>query len=88
MRKSHISLRDLFEVSCSELDVMADIAESLEGYCGGRMTGGGFGGCTVNLVKTDSAEKFAEQIAERYQAATGIKADIYVCSAANGASSS
>ena len=88
MRKSHISLRDLFEVSCRELDVMAEIAESLEGYCGGRMTGGGFGGCTVNLVKTNSAEQFAKQIAERYQATTGIKADIYVCSAANGASSS
>ena len=86
MRKSHLSLRDLFEVSCRELDVMAEIAESLEGYCGGRMTGGGFGGCTVNLVKTNSAEQFATQIAERYQAATGIKADIYVCSAANGAS--
>jgi galactokinase len=88
MRKSHISLRDLFEVSCRELDVMAEIAESLEGYCGGRMTGGGFGGCTVNLVKTNSAEQFAKQIAERYRATTGIKADIYVCSAANGASSS
>jgi galactokinase len=86
MRKSHRSLRDLFEVSCRELDVMAEIAESLEGYCGGRMTGGGFGGCTVNLVKTNDAQKFAAQIAERYQAAIGIKPDIYVCSAANGAS--
>jgi galactokinase len=86
MRKSHSSLRDLFEVSCRELDVMAEIAESLEGYCGGRMTGGGFGGCTVNLVKTSAAEKFATQIAERYQSAIGIKPDIYVCSAANGAS--
>jgi galactokinase len=86
MRKSHRSLRDLFEVSCRELDVMAEIAESLEGYCGGRMTGGGFGGCTVNLVKSDAAEKFAAQIAARYQAAVGIKPDIYVCSAANGAS--
>jgi len=86
MRKSHRSLRDLFEVSCRELDVMAEIAESLEGYCGGRMTGGGFGGCTVNLVKSNAAEKFAAQIAARYQAAVGIKPDIYVCSAANGAS--
>ncbi len=86
MRESHRSLRDLFEVSCRELDVMAEIAEPLEGYCGGRMTGGGFGGCTVNLVKTNDAQKFAAQIAERYQAAIGIKPDIYVCSAANGAS--
>ncbi len=55
MRESHRSLRDLFEVSCRELDVMAEIAESLQGYCGGRMTGGGFGGCTVNLVKAADA---------------------------------
>ena len=58
---------------------------SLEGFCGGRMTGGGFGGCTVNLVKAPAASQFAGQIAERYQAATGIKPDIYVCAAANGA---
>jgi len=86
MRESHTSLRDLFEVSCRELDIMVEIAESLDGYCGGRMTGGGFGGCTVNLVKTDDASRFAAQISERYQAATGLKPDIYVCSAANGAS--
>src|ERR1700681_1910350 len=86
MRESSRSLRDLFEVSCRELDVMAEIAASLEGYCGGRMTGGGFGGCTVNLVKTADASRFAAQISERYQAATGIKPDTYVCSAANGAS--
>jgi galactokinase len=88
MRESHRSLRDLFEVSCRELDVMAEIAESLEGYCGGRMTGGGFGGCTVNLVKTADAQKFAAEIAQRYQVALKIRPDIYVCSAANGASSS
>ncbi len=86
MRESHRSLRDLFEVSCRELDIMVEIAESLEGYCGGRMTGGGFGGCTVNLVKSADASRFAAQISERYQAATGIKPDVYVCSAADGAS--
>jgi galactokinase len=85
MRQSHRSLRELFEVSCRELDVMVELAESLEGYCGGRMTGGGFGGCTVNLVKRDNAEKFAAQIVERYQAATAIKPDVYICSAADGA---
>jgi galactokinase len=85
MRESHRSLRDLFEVSCRELDVMAEIAESLPGYYGGRMTGGGFGGCTVNLVKAADAQKFAEEISERYQSAMGIKPDVYVCSAANGA---
>jgi galactokinase len=86
MRESHRSLRDLFEVSCRELDIMVEIAESLDGYYGGRMTGGGFGGCTVNLVKAADASRFAAQISERYQAATGIKPDVYVCSAANGAS--
>ncbi len=86
MQQSHCSLRDLYEVSCRELDVMAEIAQSLKGYCGGRMTGGGFGGCTVNIVKAPDAESFAAQISERYQAAIGIKPDVYVCSAANGAS--
>jgi galactokinase len=88
MRESHRSLRDLFEVSCRELDTMAEIAESLDGYCGGRMTGGGFGGCTVNLVKGESAQQFAAQIAERYQSAIGIKPDIYICDAADGAGES
>jgi galactokinase len=86
MRESHRSLRDLFEVSCRELDVMAEIAESLPGYCGGRMTGGGFGGCTVNLVKAAHTQRFAEQISQRYESAVGIKPDVYVCSAASGAS--
>jgi galactokinase len=85
MRESHRSLADLYEVSCRELNVMAEIAESLPGYYGGRMTGGGFGGCTVNLVKAQDAEKFAEQIAGRYQAEIGIRPDVYVCSAADGA---
>jgi galactokinase len=86
MQQSHCSLRDLYEVSCRELDVMAEIARSLKGYCGGRMTGGGFGGCTVNIVRAADAETFAKQISERYQAEIGIKPDVYVCSAANGAS--
>jgi galactokinase len=85
MRESHRSLRDLFEVSCRELDIMAELAESLPGYCGGRMTGGGFGGCTVNLVKNNDVQRFAREIAERYQTATGIKPDVYVCAAENGA---
>jgi galactokinase len=85
MAESHRSLRDLYEVSCRELDTMVEIAASLKGFCGGRMTGGGFGGCTVNLVKVGDASGWAKQIAERYQAATGIKPDVYVCAAANGA---
>src|SRR5450631_1985396 len=58
MRESHNSLRDLYEVSCRELDTMVEAAEGLPGFLGGRMTGGGFGGCTVNLVREESAEDF------------------------------
>jgi len=85
MRESHNSLRDLYEVSCRELDIMVDAADSLPGFCGGRMTGGGFGGCTVNLVREENAEDFAKQIAERYRQATGIQPQVYLCTAEDGA---
>jgi galactokinase len=85
MGESHRSLSDLYEVSCKELNIMVESAEGLPGYWGGRMTGGGFGGCTVNLVNTTDTETFATRIAERYTTATGIKPDIYICSAADGA---
>jgi galactokinase len=85
MRESHRSLRDDYEVSCRELDLMVEAAEGLPGYYGGRMTGGGFGGCTVNLVDESHAKTFADQVAERYQQATKISPEIIVCSAANGA---
>ena len=86
MGESHRSLRDLYEVSCRELDTMVELAEGLPGYHGGRMTGGGFGGCTVNLVDASECDRFASQIAGRYHDATGIKPDIYICSASDGAS--
>ena len=85
MRESHHSLRDFYEVSCRELDLMVEAAEGLPGFCGGRMTGGGFGGCTVNLVREESATDFAAQISERYQRATGITPQVYICSAEDGA---
>jgi galactokinase len=85
MAESHASLRDLYEVSCAELDVMVEAAQGLPGFIGGRMTGGGFGGCTVNLVEKTDAPEFAEKIAERYRAKTGISPNVYVCSAADGA---
>jgi galactokinase len=85
MRESHNSLRDLYEVSCRELDLMVDAAQGLPGFCGGRMTGGGFGGCTVNLVCEENAADFARQVAERYRASTGIQPQIYLCSAEDGA---
>jgi galactokinase len=85
MRESHRSLRDLYEVSCRELDIMVEEAEGLPGFYGGRMTGGGFGGCTVNLVSSSDAEAFRERIAERYRRRTGISSEIYICSPADGA---
>ena len=85
MRQSHDSLRDLYEVSCSELDIMVEAAQDLPGFVGGRMTGGGFGGCTVNLVREEAARDFATQIAERYRQKTGIKPQVYLCTAEDGA---
>jgi galactokinase len=64
---------------------MVDAAQGLPGFIGGRMTGGGFGGCTVNLVREENATDFAAQIAQRYHQATGITPQIYPCHAANGA---
>lgn len=80
-----MSLRDLYEVSCRELDIMVEAAETLPGFIGGRMTGGGFGGCTVNVVHSAHAEIFRQPIAERYRQQTGIAPEIYICSPANGA---
>ena len=85
MRDSHRSLRDDYEVSCRELDLMVEAAEGLAGYYGGRMTGGGFGGCTVNLVEQSKVNEFAKKVAERYQRAAGVSPDIFICSPANGA---
>jgi galactokinase len=85
MAESHASMRDLYEISCQEVDIMVDSAQDLPGFCGGRMTGGGFGGCTINLVRAENASDFSAQIANRYQRATNIKPQIYICSAEDGA---
>jgi galactokinase len=85
MRDSHRSLKEDFEISCDELDLMVQIADSIEGVYGARMTGGGFGGCTVNLVRTDAVPRFSLEVAERYQRGTGLTPQIYVCAAADGA---
>ena len=86
MRESHRSLRDDYEVSCSELDLMAGIADQLDGVYGARMTGGGFGGCTVNWVRSNAVASFTAAIGERYARATGLDPEIYVCATADGAS--
>ena len=86
MAESHRSLRDDYEVSCAELDVMVDLAMQIEGVYGARMTGGGFGGCTINLVRTDSVAAFKRTVRVGYEHATGLAPEIFVCSTANGAS--
>jgi galactokinase len=85
MYESHRSLRDDYEVSCKELDVMVDIARALPGVYGGRMTGGGFGGCTVNLIRNEFVNMFRAEIAARYKLATGRQPAIYITDAAEGA---
>jgi galactokinase len=85
MYASHASLRDDYEVSCSELDLLVEIASSIPGVYGARMTGGGFGGCTVNLVDAGAIDDFQAELAGRYRAATGITPPVYVSSAAAGA---
>ncbi len=85
MNASHRSLRNDYAVSCAELDVMVDQAMKLEGVYGARMTGGGFGGCTISLVMTDKVEEFKEKLSEAYEKATGYHPDVYICAAASGA---
>lgn len=84
MSQSHQSLRDDFEVSCPELDRMVELAEKVEGVYGARMTGGGFGGCTVNLVRADCVDTFKTEVSKGYERATRSMPEIYVCSAADG----
>ena len=86
MNDCHISLRDLYEVSCPELDVMVRIAQSLNGGDGARLTGAGFGGCTVNLVLREKAEEFAQSLAVLYESETRLHPEIYISHASNGAS--
>ncbi|MBL8207337.1 MAG: galactokinase [Blastocatellia bacterium] len=85
MNESHRSLRDDYEVSCAELDLLVQLASEIEGVYGARMTGGGFGGCTINLVKAENVRAFEQVVAQEYQRRTGYTPEIYVCSAADGA---
>jgi len=85
MNQSHESLRDDYEVSCDELDLMVDIARSMPGVYGARMTGGGFGGCTVNLVEIDRVDEFCENVTMQYKEKTGIDPAIYVSLPSEGA---
>ncbi len=85
MRQAHISLRDDFEASCKEIDILVELANQQPGCYGARLTGGGFGGCTVNLVNAGQVEAFSEAMRAGYQAATGITPEIYISRASAGA---
>jgi galactokinase len=85
MHQAHISFRDDFQASCPEIDILVDLANKQPGCFGARLTGGGFGGCTVNLVAADNAEAFTEAMRTGYRAATGIAAEIYTSRASAGA---
>lgn len=85
MLESHASLRDDYQVSCEELDFLVGAAMAVEGVYGSRMTGGGFGGCTVTLLRAEAAEAFEEQISAAYQAKFDVTPLVYACRPSDGA---
>ena len=87
MNQSHVSLRDDYEVTGPQLDALAEAAWKVDGVLGSRMTGGGFGGCTVSLVREESINTFIEQVGKEYTAKTGLKADFYIAEIGDGAHS-
>ncbi|MDE6183864.1 MAG: galactokinase, partial [Lachnospiraceae bacterium] len=84
MNASHVSLRDDYEVTGIELDTLVEEAWKVEGVIGSRMTGAGFGGCTVSIVKEDAIDRFVQQVGEAYQAKIGYAADFYVVEIGGG----
>ena len=85
MNQSHVSLRDDYEVTGPQLDALAEAAWKVEGVLGSRMTGGGFGGCTVSLVRDEAIPTFIEQVGKEYTDKTGLKADFYIAEIGDGA---
>ena len=85
MLESHASLRDDYEVSCGELDLMVELSMAQTGCYGARMTGAGFGGCAIALTASEKVDEFCENVAADYEQRTGLKPEIYVCRASNGA---
>ena len=82
--KGHAGLRDDYEVSSKELDVLVDIAHHVPGVLGGRMMGGGFGGCTINLVRNSAIDALSRAVEQEYPERTGLQASIEICHAAGG----
>ena len=85
MNQSHISLRDDYKVSCEEVDVLVDLAWSVDGVIGSRITGGGFGGCTVSIVKNEAVDNFVKIVGDGYKEKTGIEAEFYIVDIGDGA---
>ena len=85
MNASHVSLRDDYEVSCEEIDILVELAWATEGVIGSRITGGGFGGCTVSIVKNDAVDHFVSNIQAAYQEKVGHEAEVYVVDIGDGA---
>ena len=85
MNASHDSMRDDFEITCREIDILAGLAQATDGVYGSRMTGGGFGGCTVSLVDADAVAEVTHTLVEGYRIACGLDADVFVCSPSEGA---
>jgi galactokinase len=85
MAESHLSLRDDYQVSCAELDFLVETARSVRGVWGARMTGGGFGGCTVNLVEPQACDEFENAVGAAYRERFGVNAEIHILDAAAGA---
>jgi len=85
MAEAHRSYSKDFEGSCVEADLMVELAQDLPGLIGARLTGGGFGGCTINLVEQSQAKAFAAELGKRYAAKTGIEPQIHICHASGGA---
>ena len=85
MNQSHISLRDDYDVSCEEIDILVDLAWKIPGVLGSRITGGGFGGCTVSIVKNDAVDTFTESIGQAYKEKVGHEAEFYIVDIGDGA---
>ena len=85
MNASHASMRDWFEITTPDIDTLVEIQQNTPGCFGARMTGGGFGGCTVALVQEDAVPAVVEAIQAQYPARTGKTPQVYVCRATDGA---
>jgi galactokinase len=85
MNASHVSMRDDFEITCPEVDLLAGLAQSVKGVYGSRMTGGGFGGCTISLIEASAVDKASQMLTDGYRIAMGRDVDIYVCTPSDGA---